>query len=110
MAPAPALLAFVPSSLLLGVTQHITTDVASVPLLWVVPLIQHDPGDQDNCYFATSWVAIPRQDNRLAPLAENGRWKAMMSRPGRRVWTDDYGNLLSVTRTWRGLLGVYSED
>jgi len=34
----------------------------------------------------------------------------MMSRPGRRVWTDDYGNLLSVTRTWRGLLGVYSED
>lgn len=32
-------LAFVPSSLLLGVTQHITTDVASAPLLWVVPLI-----------------------------------------------------------------------
>lgn len=32
------LLAFVPSSLLLGVTTHITTDVASVPLLWIVPL------------------------------------------------------------------------
>lgn len=31
-------LAFVPSSLLLGVTAHITTDVAAVPLLWVVPL------------------------------------------------------------------------
>jgi len=31
-------LAFVPSSLLLGVTTHISTDVASVPLLWVVPL------------------------------------------------------------------------
>jgi spermidine synthase len=31
-------LAFVPSSLLLGVTSHITTDVASAPLLWVVPL------------------------------------------------------------------------
>jgi hypothetical protein len=31
-------LAFVPSSLLLAVTQHITTDVAAVPLLWVVPL------------------------------------------------------------------------
>jgi spermidine synthase len=31
-------LAFVPSSLLLGVTTHITTDVASAPLLWVVPL------------------------------------------------------------------------
>ncbi len=32
-------LAFVPSSLLLGVTTHITTDIASAPLLWVVPLI-----------------------------------------------------------------------
>jgi hypothetical protein len=32
------LLAFIPSSLLLGVTTHITTDIASVPLLWVIPL------------------------------------------------------------------------
>ena len=32
-------LAFVPSSLLLGVTLHITTDVAAVPLLWVLPLM-----------------------------------------------------------------------
>jgi hypothetical protein len=31
-------LAFVPSSLLLGVTSYITTDLASVPLLWVLPL------------------------------------------------------------------------
>ena len=31
-------LAFVPSSLLLGVTTHITTDIASVPLFWVLPL------------------------------------------------------------------------
>lgn len=31
-------LACVPSSLLLGVTTHITTDIAAVPLLWVVPL------------------------------------------------------------------------
>jgi hypothetical protein len=31
-------LAFVPSSLMLGVTTHISTDIASVPLLWVIPL------------------------------------------------------------------------
>ncbi len=31
-------LALVPSSLLLAVTTHITTDLAAVPLLWVVPL------------------------------------------------------------------------
>lgn len=32
------LLAFAPSSLLLGVTTYITTDLAAVPLLWVLPL------------------------------------------------------------------------
>jgi hypothetical protein len=31
-------LAFVPSSLMLGVTSYLTTDIASVPLLWIVPL------------------------------------------------------------------------
>lgn len=32
-------LSFVPSFLLLGVTRHLTTDVASLPLLWVIPLV-----------------------------------------------------------------------
>jgi spermidine synthase len=31
-------LSFAPSSLMLGVTAYITTDVAAVPLLWVIPL------------------------------------------------------------------------
>jgi hypothetical protein len=30
--------AFIPSSLMLGVTTFMTTDIASVPLLWVIPL------------------------------------------------------------------------
>lgn len=32
------ILAFVPSSLMLGVTTYISTDVASVPLIWIIPL------------------------------------------------------------------------
>jgi hypothetical protein len=32
------LLSFAPSSMLLGITTFITTDIASVPLLWVMPL------------------------------------------------------------------------
>ncbi|MEK7301424.1 MAG: hypothetical protein AAB072_10005, partial [Nitrospirota bacterium] len=32
------LLAFIPSSLLLGATTHLTLNVAAIPLLWVVPL------------------------------------------------------------------------
>ncbi len=44
MPPSPGrrlawlLLAMLPSSLLLGVTQHITVDIAPFPLLWVAPL------------------------------------------------------------------------
>jgi hypothetical protein len=33
------ILALVPSSLMLGVTQHISTDLAAVPLLWIIPLL-----------------------------------------------------------------------
>ena len=32
------LLAFLPSSMMLGYTQYITTDIASIPLFWVIPL------------------------------------------------------------------------
>ncbi len=32
------LLSFCPSSLLLGVTSHITTDIVAIPLFWVIPL------------------------------------------------------------------------
>jgi hypothetical protein len=32
-------MAFIPSSILLGVTTYITTDVVSLPLLWVLPLV-----------------------------------------------------------------------
>jgi hypothetical protein len=34
-------LAFVPSSLLLGVTSFITIDIAAIPLLWILPLSQY---------------------------------------------------------------------
>lgn len=44
-------LAFLPSSLMLGVTTHITTDVAPIPLLWVVPLA---------IYLATFVIAFGR--------------------------------------------------
>lgn len=32
------LLAFIPSSLMLGLTSYVTTDIAAAPLLWVIPL------------------------------------------------------------------------
>ncbi|MGB8509428.1 MAG: fused MFS/spermidine synthase [Pyrinomonadaceae bacterium] len=56
------LLAFVPSSLVLGVTTYITTDVTAVPLLWVIPLA---------LYLLTFVLAFAR--GRVLPLASAAR-------------------------------------
>ena len=53
-------LAFLPSSLMLGVTAHITTDIAAIPLLWVVPLA---------IYLATFVVAFARTTRSQPPAA-----------------------------------------
>lgn len=59
--------AFVPSSLLVGVTTHISTDIASVPFLWALPLI---------LYISSFIIVFSKrpgltlaQSNRLLPLA-----------------------------------------
>jgi hypothetical protein len=79
-------LAFVPSSLLMGVTTRITTDISPIPLLWVVPL---------SLYLLTFMVAFARPPSWLqrwllwclpfcivAPLAMPfipGEWRRLLS-------------------------------
>jgi hypothetical protein len=53
-------LAFVPSSLLLGVTHYISTDIAAVPLLWVLPL---------GLYLLTFIVAFSRASESVTRIA-----------------------------------------
>jgi hypothetical protein len=48
--------AFVPSLLMLGVTRHLSTDIASIPLLWVVPL---------SLYLLSFVIAFGRPAERL---------------------------------------------
>lgn len=55
-------LAFVPSSLMLGVTTHMTTDIASIPLLWVGPLA---------LYLITFIIAFATTPNWFRPLLGN---------------------------------------
>ena len=52
--------AAVPSGLLLGVTRHISSDVAAMPLLWVVPLA---------LYLTTFIVAFGRRPDRAVRVA-----------------------------------------
>jgi hypothetical protein len=52
-------LAFVPSSLLLGLTNFISTDIASVPLLWIIPL---------TVYLLSFVVVFSSWNDRLHPI------------------------------------------
>ena len=58
-------LSFLPSSLSLGVTSYITTDIAAVPLLWVLPLALYLLSFVDA--FRTRPLVVPVA-MRLAPL------------------------------------------
>lgn len=52
-------LAFVPSSLLLGVTNHISTDIAAAPLLWILPL---------SLYLLSFVMVFSKQGDRIHPV------------------------------------------
>jgi SAM-dependent methyltransferase len=78
------LLAAVPSSLLLGVTQFLTTDIASIPLLWVVPLA---------LYLVTFIVAfsprlggVGRWSGKLLPFGAIALGFAIIMRATGPVW------------------------
>src|SRR5438552_3307651 len=96
--------AFAPSRLLPGVTTYITTDLAAVPLLWVIPLA---------IYLLTFILAFGRWpaplQRGIAALAlptvltviffipDDERWRlALSADPKIGVWRDDFHNLLSV--------------
>jgi spermidine synthase len=59
------LLAFVPSSFFLALTTYVTTDVASVPLLWIVPLV---------LYLLSFTIVFGR---RTFPWTKLLRWQAI---------------------------------
>jgi hypothetical protein len=52
-------LAFVPSSQMLGVTTYITTDVAAIPLLWVLPLANYLLCLTANILFPGCFILFP---------------------------------------------------
>jgi spermidine synthase len=59
-------LAFIPSSLSLGLTTHITTDIASVPFFWVIPFAIYLLSFVDAFANTPRFVPIAK---RLAPFA-----------------------------------------
>ncbi len=78
-----------------------------------VGYVQDDRGNEKKFHFASTWVVIARRERDLLPLRQIPKWhhwRPLAADAGRRVWTDDYGNLLGVTRTWLRLRGFQVLD
>jgi hypothetical protein len=78
------LLAMIPSSLLLGTTTFITTDIAAVPLLWIVPLALYLLSFI--LVFASRPIVSHRLMIRLQPVVVLGVALFMLGRVGQPVW------------------------
>jgi hypothetical protein len=57
--------------------------------------------------YKSTWVALSRSEAQLQALTEDfdtsapnpwGRWRALKARPGLRVWTDDYSNIITLMK------------
>lgn len=77
-------LAFVPSSLMLGVTNYFTSDIVSVPLLWIIPL---------SLYLLTFVFVFARRQilplywsNRILPIAALALVFLMLIEATEPVW------------------------
>ncbi|MDT7542126.1 MAG: hypothetical protein QOE33_2030 [Acidobacteriota bacterium] len=55
-----------------------------------------NPYDSDK--EASQWIAVARTSGDLATLAKDARWYQLTSYMSRRVWTDDYSNIVSVIK------------
>src|SRR5262249_31444313 len=67
------LLAFVPSSLMLGVTTYVTTDIAPIPLLWILPLSLY------LLSFVLAFSRLPANFYRLCAIALAGLLLVLMA-------------------------------
>jgi hypothetical protein len=76
----------------------------------IAAYVQHDAGELSEHRFGSIWVAMARAKADLAPLLSGGGWRRLAARPGRRVWSDDYGNLVSILRWGRGFRRGQSVD
>jgi hypothetical protein len=70
---------------------------------------RNHPKGRDKQHSGSSWVVMARTADDLAPVLasapEESPWKPLEAKPGRRVWTDDFGNLITITYFWRRFQG-----
>jgi len=61
-------------------------------------LQDYDAPKGANAVSNSTWVAMAPPGPNLDALASDARWKRIKSKPGQRVWTDSFSNLISTLR------------
>jgi hypothetical protein len=61
----------------------------------------YTPGASETGVSTSEWAIFARTEQDLGVLAADSRWVPLPVPDGRRVWTDDYANILSVIRWHR---------
>jgi hypothetical protein len=62
--------------------------------------VRMTPKDYQQGRSPSHWVVLAEDERTLAPLKRTSPWGKIEPRPGRRVWSDDYSNLLEVLNGW----------
>jgi hypothetical protein len=53
-----------------------------------------------NGRFPSVWAVIGRSSNDLGKLVGDSRWRPLLSKPGSKVWTDDFSSVISIFK-WK---------
>jgi MFS family permease len=73
----------------------------------VALICDDDEGEgPDRAKFASTWVVLARSRADLGALATSEGWSELPPRPGQRLWTDDFSNIIDVLEwqpTWAWL-------
>jgi len=56
------------------------------------------PAEENEGKLASEWIVMARDEAGLGSLAGDARWVRLKGHAERRLWTDDYSNLLGVFR------------
>ena len=53
--------------------------------------------EEENAYYIrTTWVVMARRAEDLGELMQSEQWQRLAGKPGARLWTDDFSNIVSV--------------
>lgn len=99
-------LAFVPSSLMMGVTTHLTMDVASAPLFWIVPLALYLLSFVlgFSAMAGWRWISLPHERGLTLSLASVAF--LMLTRATEPTWLLFAAHLLFQ---WFASVGIHKE-